>query len=441
MMRNLTLTLAMLCASATLLAQTMTITFEATENGTPTPLDSIRVMNLTQGGDTTIVFPGNTLVLGTTGLREAQASAAHIQGWPNPFSGATDILVDAETYGELVLMVHDATGREVAMQRVMARPGGHRFRFNTAAAGVHVVSALHNGQRSTLRMIAMVDGGASGAQLTHLGGAELPFNTKSNRAAFHWEPGDELRYIGYAFPGNILNSDAIDEVPVATATRTFTLQRGAVCPDTPTVTDIEGNVYRSVQIGEQCWTAGELRTGQFANGDAIDNVQDVTEWLALATAAWCNYNNDAATEESFGRLYNWYVVSDPRNVCPAGWHVPSDAEWMALETTMGMPADQLQVIGVRGAMQGVGGKLKANYLWSPMNPNNINLFGFAALPTGRRVGDTGAFMDQEQVGYWWTATPDNDGLPFMRTMHFGSMGVARNAVVESFGYGIRCVRD
>lgn len=440
-MRHITLPLTLAFGILVANAQSIMITFEATENGTATPLDSIRVMNLTQGGDTTIVFPANTLVLGSTGVREAQAAATRIQGWPNPFSSATDIMVDAGALGELVLTVHDATGREVAIQRVMAQPGGHRFRFTAAAAGVHVVSALHNGQRITLRMIATGEGGASGAQLIHLGATELPFNTKSNRAAFTWEPGDELRYIGYAFPGNFLNSDAIDEVPVTSATRTFILQRGAVCPETPTTTDIDGNSYRAVQIGEQCWTAGEMRTGRFANGDVIANVQDDADWIAVGIAAWCNYNNDAVNEVSLGRLYNWYVVSDPRNVCPAGWHVPSDAEWMELETAMGMPANQLAVIGVRGAVEGVGGKLKANYLWTPLNPNNINLFGFAALPTGRRLGDTGVFADQTQVGYWWTATPDNDGLPFMRTMHFGSMGVARSAVVEGFGYGIRCVRD
>ncbi|MBX2980896.1 MAG: fibrobacter succinogenes major paralogous domain-containing protein [Flavobacteriales bacterium] len=440
-MRHTTLPFALLLAASPLFAQNIVITFDATVNAVPAPLDSIRVMNLTQGGDTTIVFPGNTLVLGTTGIADARSLATSMQSWPNPFAGSTDLLVSVDEPGEMLIAVHDATGRECAAQRVQVQPGMHRFQLATASAGVHVVSVLLHGKRSTLRVLATGDASASGTQLSYLGAADVRFGNKSGRSAFTWQPGDELRYIGYAFPGNILNSDAIDEVPVASATRTFVMQRGAVCPDSPTVTDIDGNVYRTAHIGNQCWTAQELRTSRFANGDDIPTVQDDAEWSELATAARCSYNNDPATGADFGSLYNWYVVSDPRNVCPAGWHVASDAEWMELETTMGMPAEQLEVIGVRGAIQGVGGKLKAQYLWTPPNPNNMNFHGFAALPTGRRLGDSGVFLDQPQVGYWWTTTLDDEGVPLLRTMHFGSMGVARGPAAETFGYGVRCIQD
>ena len=102
-----------------------------------------------------------------------------------------------------------------------------------------------------------------------------------------------------------------------------------------TVTDIDGNLYYTVKIGEQWWMLENLRVTHYRNGDAIPNVTDDAEWEGLSTGAYCDYDNDPANVATYGRLYNWYAVGDSRNIAPAGWHVPSDDEWQTLVDYLG----------------------------------------------------------------------------------------------------------
>ena len=99
-----------------------------------------------------------------------------------------------------------------------------------------------------------------------------------------------------------------------------------------TVTDIDGNVYNTVRIGTQCWMEENLKTTRYSNGDPLITETDDEIWSTLTTGAYCWYNNDAAAYQApYGALYNWYSVADSRNLCPAAWHVPGDAEWTVLE--------------------------------------------------------------------------------------------------------------
>jgi hypothetical protein len=96
------------------------------------------------------------------------------------------------------------------------------------------------------------------------------------------------------------------------------------------LTDQEGNVYKTIVIGNQEWMAENLNTSIYRNGEPIENVVDSSQWTTLSTGIWCYYNYDSQFECPYGKLYNWYAVADPRNVCPTGWHVPSDAEFDVL---------------------------------------------------------------------------------------------------------------
>lgn len=97
-----------------------------------------------------------------------------------------------------------------------------------------------------------------------------------------------------------------------------------------TVTDIDGNVYRTVKIGSQWWMAENLKVTHYRNDDAIPNITDNTEWSTHTTGAYCCYNNAPDSAATWGGLYNWHAATDGRNLAPAGWHVPSDAEWQTL---------------------------------------------------------------------------------------------------------------
>ena len=113
-------------------------------------------------------------------------------------------------------------------------------------------------------------------------------------------------------------------------------QRGKIGPK---IKDIEGNLYKTVTIGTQQWMAENLKVSKYIDGTTIPNITDNTQWENNTTGAWSYYNNDAANNTKYGKLYNWYAVSkttnDNKNVCPTGWYVPTDAEWTVLTDYLG----------------------------------------------------------------------------------------------------------
>ncbi len=208
------------------------------------------------------------------------------------------------------------------------------------------------------------------------------------------------------------------------------------------VYDASGNLYSTVVIGDQRWMRENLRTSHFNNGDPIPYVPAVTEWSAMSSAAWSYYDNDAAYGEIYGKLYNWYTVSDPRNVCPAGWHVPTDEEWMELEVTLGVPEAELTLTASRGSDANAGGKMKATVLWDPPNSGADNSSGFFGLPTGTK-GPTALFIYNGSRGYYWSSTTHelNDSHAYSRQLWWNSHGIFRYAEHKRAGIAVRCVED
>ena len=135
--------------------------------------------------------------------------------------------------------------------------------------------------------------------------------------------------------------------------------------------DCDGNNYATITIANQVWMAENLRVTHYRNGDAIPNVTDNAAWGALSTGAYCWYNNDQATNEKYGALYNWYTVNDSRGLCPDGWHVPSAAELSTLITYLGG-----NIVA--------GGKMKATInLWNSPNSDATNISRLSVLPGWR----------------------------------------------------------
>lgn len=427
------------------LASQITITFAGDLNGAPIALDSIRVQNLDTGGDTLLLYPDTVLVLDfSTGIRDLTGDAAPIRCLPNPFLGGTEIGV-ASTGGEMLLMVHDATGRLVASQRVDAAPGQHRFRYTSGMPGLHVVSMEQNGQRHAQRLVALEGTADQRGTLSHLGAAGSPTKTgrpKSDRSLFTWQPGDGLRYIGYASNYTALFSGVLQETPFLSATRTFFFY-AAACPETPTLTDIDGNIYPTVLFGDQCWMAANLKVAHYSDGSEIPNVTDNTAWRFLNTGAWSNYENNTGYGATYGKLYNWFAAMDPRGICPQGWHVPTDADWKVLESTLGMPATELNDPGVRGEAQNVGGRMKSTSLWNAPNGGATNESGFSGLPGGARDGfSTGDFYSLGDYGNWWTSTDHGQfNYAWYRRLSYFNTGISRSGYYKRNGHCIRCVQD
>ncbi|HPG38603.1 MAG TPA: FISUMP domain-containing protein [bacterium] len=209
---------------------------------------------------------------------------------------------------------------------------------------------------------------------------------------------------------------------------------------TGTVTDIDGNVYKTIMIGEQWWMAENLKVTHYRNGDVIPNITNNGEWTSLTTGAWCCYYNDVNNISTYSCLYNWLAVHDGRQIAPSGWHVPSDEEWKQLEMTIGMSREQADLTDLRGSNE--GGKLKetGTVHWEFPNEGATNEYGFTALPAGYRY-DYGDYSNLGSGTIIWTATESSGTNAWNRLMDFGTPIIYRYDNNKKFGFSIRCVKD
>jgi uncharacterized protein (TIGR02145 family) len=200
------------------------------------------------------------------------------------------------------------------------------------------------------------------------------------------------------------------------------------------MTDQEGNVYKTIMIGTQEWMAENLNTSVYRNGDAIPTNLDDAIWQGTTSGAWAYYNNDASYACPYGKLYNWYACVDARQLCPVGWHVPTDAEWTVLTDFLGGEA----VAG--GKMKTTGTIEAATGLWYSPNTGATNSSGFSGAPGGVRFGN-GDYGNIGGNGYWWSSSESGSSYAWYRGLSYGSDGANRNYGFKQVGFSVRCLRD
>lgn len=221
-------------------------------------------------------------------------------------------------------------------------------------------------------------------------------------------------------------------------------------PSAGNVADADGNVYQSVQIGNQVWTIENLRTTKYNDSTAIPGpIFTKSEWKR-DTPAYCWYGDStgAAYREKWGALYNWYVVAptNPKKIAPVGWHVPTDAEWTIL-------IEYLIANGYNWDGTTTGNKIAKSIAsrtdwitatygnWPPgNNPTLNNRSGFSALPGGWRES-SGGFYDQNEYGRWWSATEDNSGGAILYSLGYPNESLYRISRFDDFGFSVRLIRD
>jgi uncharacterized protein (TIGR02145 family) len=206
---------------------------------------------------------------------------------------------------------------------------------------------------------------------------------------------------------------------------TFTTLKGG--EPTGTITDIEGNIYKTITVGSQVWMAENLKTTKYNNGESISNVPG-SEWGSQNSGAYCLNNNEASYKDVFGVLYNWYAVSDPRNICPSGWHIPSNDEWNILINSIGGTAV-------------AGGKLKEAGLehWNTPNTGAVNEYGFTALPGGYR-DPMSTLSPVGGGGYFWSNTIISD-IPLYIGLDYLNESVRIAEWPKTFGLNVRCIKN
>jgi uncharacterized protein (TIGR02145 family) len=199
----------------------------------------------------------------------------------------------------------------------------------------------------------------------------------------------------------------------------------------PSVSDVDGNSYNSVKIGDQVWVTKNLSTTRFNNNTEIPFVSGSMNWDPLSTPAYCWYFEGVWQpwcKDNYGALYNWYAVNTGK-LCPAGWHVPTNSEWNKLFKYLGGPSV-------------AGGKLKAEgtVLWADPNAGATNESGFTGLPGGLRLGNQ--FHGDREQGYWWSADQVDQFYIIVNNINFrtGALG-ASNLYLKNYGFSVRCLKD
>jgi uncharacterized protein (TIGR02145 family) len=198
------------------------------------------------------------------------------------------------------------------------------------------------------------------------------------------------------------------------------------------VTDIDGNIYKTVTIGKQVWFAENLRTTHLNDGTPINHLPENNDWVSAHEPAFCWYNNDFEKYGKFyGNLYNWHAVNTAK-LSPVGWHIPTLAEWDTLVKYLG-----------DGEFAGDMLKEKGTTHWIAPNQSALNSVGFTALPGGYRNGanDAGSFYGIGKHGVWWSSSPGNPPSSFGRRIDYNRTYMVTECFIKELGFSVRCVMD
>ena len=210
------------------------------------------------------------------------------------------------------------------------------------------------------------------------------------------------------------------------------------------MTDQEGNVYKTIVIGTQEWMAENLNTSIYRNGEAIPTGLSDAEWentISTQQGAWAYYNNDASNACPYGKLYNWYACVDARQLCPVGWHVPTDGEWSTLINFLDPTAGGGSSVNVAGGMMKTTGTIEgATGLWYSPNAEATNGSGFSGAPGGYR-DNVGGYSGIGNNGYWWSSSEIGASNAWYRILFFNNGYADRFYANKRSGFSVRCLRD
>ncbi|HRZ48558.1 MAG TPA: FISUMP domain-containing protein [Bacteroidales bacterium] len=421
-MKSILLTAALcfwIIFQAELTAQPFQLTFSG--SGLSTTVTSVEVQNLTQG--TSLTINGSDILelqssVGMEGQWKGQEAGLHV--WPNPSDGTFWIGYDHPTNGRVVIEILDISGKQIVSSSFGIPEGYHLFRATGLPNGSQALRITSDYSIQTGNLIVIGSNGGSpilersSSSSSAQGLKKMPSLTAI--IPMPYNSGDRLLLKGIS--GN--HARVLTLIPTQSQSVNF---------EFISCTDTDGNHYPVVSIGTQTWMAENLKTSRYNNGTAIPVVTDSTAWVSLSTGACCWYNNDSATyAATYGSLYNWHAVNNG-NLCPTGWHVPTDAEWTVLTDFL-------------GGESVAGGPLKETDTlhWNSPNTGATNSSGFTALPGGYRNYGNGHFNHVGYHGYWWSSSAYLSTYAWFRRLYYIGSNVTRDFYSKTYGFSVRCIK-
>jgi uncharacterized protein (TIGR02145 family) len=418
-MRRVLFLIAIFCSLAAD-AQNYFISFSGT--GESTTVSTVKVENLTAGTSLTLNgddILGLTLTVSISDIKNDESSRMMI--YPNPMTDEAFLQISAPLPGDAIISVFEITGKLVSQTKSYLGNNGHKFIISGLKNGLYLVNVRGNTYQYSEQLIS--NGKSFGAPVIrkvtdNIQGMDLKKSQVDSKGIqstvdMEYTTGDIIKFTGVS--GDY--STVVTSVPDADATITF---------DFVTCTDGDGNNYPVVKIGTQTWMAQSLKTTKYRDGSEILLVSDNTTWLNLSDPAYCWYDNASANKDIYGALYNGYAVSMV-NLCPTGWHVPSNTEWTDFATALGSSA---------------GGKLKETGITHWANPNfgATNESGFTALPAGYRdIG--GGFMFITTDCYFWSTSELPPVELWSRSLVNYDVSLFMTPMHINRGLSVRCLKD
>lgn len=451
--------------------------------------DSITVMNLDRGWTETLYYPDTVYQLLIGDDVPAHTNSVGLSAAPNPFDGTTTATLILAEPGDVVFEITDLSGRVVeTLHKTSLQAGAHTLRVSLAAPGVYMFVARIDGK--TLSYKVMNRQAGSGNAIEYAGsvlhafqqGESVPKATSSHP----FQLGDRMRYVAHA---SWRASKAVSQEQ--SESEDFTLVLPAFCASTTqhpaqvgsafhgngyegaddgletvvdgrivSVTDYDGNEYPVVRIGSQCWLAKNLRCTHSPKGYLTNG----GNYTGYSGAYYYNYSSPLIPLEERGLMYNWVAAVDTttasvsaplnnrRGICPAGWHVPSDAEWTTLTNCLGGETDYW----CGDTNENVSKSLAVTKYWqnwtygddcavgNALADNNAT--GFSAVPSGVAGGcdyDNVSFSQVQQCASFWSSTSHNGYYPsaYLRRMTNATPYVNRFDYCKRIGISVRCLRD
>ena len=391
---------------------------------------SVKVENLTAG--TTLSLNGSDILrltgaVGITQIENRQSSEIKI--YPNPMTDNSILQIYPPDAGDAIINICDMTGKTVAQIQSYLEGYLQEFRLSGISSGFYLVtvkgSTYHysgklmcNGYPSGKERIEKISNNQAAAEKT------IKTSHKGVHATIdmQYTPGDRLKFTGISG----IYSTVMTDIPASDKTITFNF---IAC------TDADGNNYPVVEISTGKASplivmAENLRTTRYNDGTQIPQVTDALEWSNLFTGAVCNYNNSPGIELTYGKLYNWYAVSDTRHICPTGWHEPSYEHWTTLATILG----GVDVAGCKIKEKGITH-------WDYPNTGATNETGFTALPGGFRDA-SGPFLFMGRLTHWWSSTSNSFLYAWSRGLGADNCVLfAVNPYSKRVGFSVRCFKD
>jgi uncharacterized protein (TIGR02145 family) len=405
-------------------AQNYLISFAGT--GGSNTVSSVKVENLTAG--TSLIVNGSdilrlTVTTGVNPVEKRQSSELKI--YPNPTTGNSVLAVYPPVAGRAVITVFDLTGKPITQIQSYLENYLQEFRLSGIKKGVYLISVKGNTYQYSGKLLS--NGKADGKiiidkiinnQAVDKKISQTDYKGTQATVDMAYSAGNRLKFTGISG----IYSTVMTDIPATDKTITFNF---IAC------TDADNNNYPVVAIGTQIWMAENLKTTKYRNSAIIETTTPATLDISGETTPkyqWA-YAGNESNVATYGRLYSWNVVSDSRNICPTGWHIPTEGEWNTLTSFLGE-------LGV------AGGKLKETGTthWTTPNTDATNETGFTALPGGQRIS-WGTFDAIGNVGYWWTATEPVYTNAIGRYMHYGWSNVFGTYGDDKYGLSVRCLKD